>query len=169
MQNKSRHLCAGLANGEDRIGLFSPQLRKRPWARIWGLSTQRSQGPSFSSHSDRLLRACGNCFKYTFTTSLPTQPTSLISSSSHALNIFLNSKVLSGYQTSRSDSFTIFIFSYTQQTCMENLLCAGLVAPEKVESKIGSMPAFGELPVQQGKADIMLQINSQIVVSFWLS
>lgn len=149
--------------------LFSPTEEKRPRARIWGLSTQCSQGSSFSSHSDQLLRTCGTCFTYTFTTSLPTQPASLISSSSHALNIFLNSKVLSGYQTSGSDSFTICIFSYTQQTCMEYLLCAGLVAADKVVSKTGSMPAFGEFPVQQGKADTMLQINSQIVVSFWLS
>lgn len=123
-RNWPRHLCAGLAGGEDWIGLCFLLLRKRLLARVLGHSTQHSHESSLNSHSNQLPRACGTCFKYPFTTSLPTQLTTFISSSSNALNIFLNSRALLGYQTACSDSFTIYLYSSTQQTCVGHLLCA---------------------------------------------
>lgn len=47
---------------------------------------------------------------------------------------------------------------------MEHLLYARLVAVDKGDNKRGTIPAFRELPIQQGKAD-MMKINTQIVVS----
>lgn len=51
---------------------------------------------------------------------------------------------------------------------MEHLLCARLVAVDKVVNNRGTLPAFRELPIQQEKADVM-QINTQRVVSYQLS
>lgn len=47
---------------------------------------------------------------------------------------------------------------------MEHLLYAKLVAVDKGVNKRGTIPAFRELPVQQGKAD-MMKINAQIAGS----
>lgn len=84
----------------------------------------------------------------------------------HALNIFLNFRGLLGYQTARSDSFTTYIYSHTQRTCMEHLLCARLVAA--VMNNRCIMPVFRKLSIQQEKADFR-QMSTQTFVSFQLS
>lgn len=137
-KSKSRHLRAGLASGEDRIGLFfSPTEEKTPGSdlgTLYSMFTRILIQLTFWSASQGLW----NLFHVYLHHITPNSALLfIISSSGHALNIFPNSKVLSGCQTSGSDSFTICIFSYTQQTCMKHLLCAGLVALDKVVSKIG--------------------------------
>lgn len=51
---------------------------------------------------------------------------------------------------------------------MEHLVCARLVAADKVVNNRGTLPASRELPIQEQKADVM-QINTQKVVSSQLS
>lgn len=72
-------------------------------------------------------------------------------------------ELLMGYQTARSDSLTNFIFH-----TFNKHICARLVPLNKVVSKRGSKPGFGELLILSTECRHYTQINSQRVASFWL-
>lgn len=152
-----------MASGEDQISLCVPRLRKRPLAfRVgplcstftWTLiqltfqSAPRGLQNLFQVYLHHITANAARLFNFQL------QP---------CLKHLYKLEGFIGYQTARSDSLTTFIYTFNKH------ICARLVPLNKVVSNRGSKPGFGELLVQPGNADTKLQINSQIVASFWLS
>lgn len=129
------------AKQRGKIGydLCFPIMRQRPPCSDFGLLSSACAWILIKFTFQLAPERCRTCFKYSFTTSLSIQPTSLTPSSSNSGYIFLNSSIALKYQTASSDSFTICIYSQTQWTHME-YLCARLVAMDRAVNKALYLP-----------------------------
>lgn len=166
MQKLAEAFLCRLSRWKDQIGsLFFPAEEKTLGSDFGQLNIHMNLPSAHipSSSSGPVEAAVFQVFLHHIT---PSSAHLFHSQLQHALNIFLKVGGSLGYQTSRYDSFTTFIYSHTQQTCVEHLLWARLVAV--VVNNRGIMLVFRKLLIQQEKADIK-QMSTQTFVSLQLS